>query len=79
MSNIPSVTGKDLINKLCNAGYTVTRTKGSHFFLTLPGHPKKSTVVKNTPKDIPQGTLSSIRKQLRLTREEFISLISLLL
>ena len=54
MSNIPPVTGKDLINKLCKAGYTVTRTKGSHFFLTLPGRPKKSTVVKNTPKDIPR-------------------------
>lgn len=76
MSNIPSVTGKELINKLCNAGYTILRKKGSHFFLTLPGHPKKSTVVQNTPKDIPIGTLSTIQKQLKLTREEFIDLIS---
>lgn len=76
MSNFPTITGKKLINKLCNSGYKIIRTKGSHVFLTLPGHPKKSTVVPNTPKDIPQGTLSSIRKQLKLTRKEFIDLIS---
>ena len=76
MSNIPSITGKELINKLCNAGYTILRTKGSHFFLTLSDHPKKSTVVRNTSKDIPIGTLLNIQKQLRLTREELIELIS---
>lgn len=76
MSNIPSITGKELINKLCNAGYTILRTKGSHFFLTLPDHPKKSTVVRNTSKDIPIGTLLNIQKQLGLTREDFIELIS---
>ena len=76
MSNIPSITGKELINKLCNAGYIILRTKGSHFFLTLPDHPKKSTVVRNTSKDIPIGTLLNIQKQLGLTREDFIELIS---
>jgi len=76
MSNIPAITGKELINKLCNTGYTILRTKGSHFFLTLPDHPKKSTVVRNTSKDIPIGTLLNIQKQLRLTREELIELIS---
>lgn len=76
MSNIPSITGKELINKLCNAGYTILRKRGSHFFLTLPGHPMKSTVVQNTSKDIPIGTLLNIQRQLRLTREEFIELIS---
>ncbi len=76
MSNFPIITGKDLISKLCKAGYIVLRTKGSHTFLTLPDHPEVSTVVKNTSKDIPQGTLTSIRKQLRLTREEFIKIIS---
>jgi predicted RNA binding protein YcfA (HicA-like mRNA interferase family) len=79
MSNYPTITGKDLIRKLCKAGYIVKRTRGSHFFLTLPGHPKKSTVVKNTSKDVPQGTLLSIKKQLKISREEFINLISLLL
>ena len=76
MSNIPSVTGKELINKLCNAGYTILRKKGSHFFLTLPGQSTKSTVVQNTPKDIPRGTLLEIQKQVGLTREDFIKLIS---
>ena len=76
MSNIPSITGKELINKLCNAGYTILRKRGSHFFLTLPGHLMKSTVVQNTSKDIPIGTLLNIQRQLRLTREKFIELIS---
>jgi predicted RNA binding protein YcfA (HicA-like mRNA interferase family) len=76
MSNIPSVTGKELISKLCNAGYIILRKKGSHFFLTLPDQPMKSTVVQNTPKDIPRGTLLEIQKQVGLTREDFIKLIS---
>ena len=76
MSNMPSVTGKELTSKLCNAGYIILRKKGSHFFLTLPDQPMKSTVVQNTPKDIPVGTLLAIQKQLRITRKEFIELIS---
>lgn len=68
--------GKELINKLRNTGYTILRIKNSHFFLILPNHPKKSTVVQNTSKDIPIGTLLNIQKQLRLTREDFIKLIS---
>ncbi len=76
MSNIPSVTGKELINKLCNAGYIILRKRGSHYFLTLPGQSMKSTVIQNTPKDIPVGTLLAIQKQLRITRKEFIELIS---
>ena len=36
----------------------------------------KSTVIQNTPKDIPVGTLLAIQKQLRITRKEFIELIS---
>ena len=76
MSNMPIVTGKNLINKLLKSGYIVLRTKGSHAFLTHPKYPQRSTVVPNTPKDIPWGTLSSIRKQLKLTKEEFIKLLS---
>lgn len=56
--------------------FFLLRTKGSHFFLTLPDQPMKSTVVQNTPKDIPVGTLLAIQKQLRITRKEFIELIS---
>jgi predicted RNase H-like HicB family nuclease len=37
---------------------------------------EKSIVVPNTPKDLPLGTLSSIRKQLKLSKEEFINLLS---
>ena len=76
MSNMPAVTGKHLIKKLCKTGYEILRTKGSHVFLSHPKYPIKSTVIKSTPKDIPEGTLSSIRKQLKLTKKEFIDLIS---
>jgi len=76
MSNIPTITGKNLIKRLLKAGYNISRTKGSHAFLAHPKYPKKSTVIQNTPKDIPEGTLSSIRRQLKLTKENFIDLIS---
>ncbi|NLL61233.1 MAG: hypothetical protein GX240_00365 [Candidatus Atribacteria bacterium] len=55
--------------------HSIKNEKFSHF-LDFAGHPEVSTVVKNTSKDIPQGTLASIRKQLRLTREKFIEIIS---
>ncbi len=76
MLNIPIITGKNLINKLLKSGYIILRTKGSHAFLTHPKYPKRSTVVPNTPKDLPLGTLSAIRKQLKLSKEEFIKLLS---
>ena len=76
MSNIPTITGKDLIKRLLKAGYIILRTKGSHAFLSHPKYPKRSTVVPNTPKDLPLGTLSSIRKQLKLSKEEFVNLLS---
>jgi predicted RNA binding protein YcfA (HicA-like mRNA interferase family) len=76
MLNMPIITGKNLINKLLKSGYIILRTKGSHVFLTHTKYPKRSTVVPNTPKDLPRGTLSSIRKQLKLSKEEFVNLLS---
>jgi predicted RNA binding protein YcfA (HicA-like mRNA interferase family) len=76
MPNIPTITVKNLINKLLKSGYIILRTKGSHIFLTHAKYPKQSAVVPNTPKDLPVGTLSSIRRQLKLTKEEFVNLLS---
>jgi len=73
---MPIITGKNLINKLLKSGYIILRTKGSHVFLTHIKYPKRSTVVSNTPKDLPRGTLSSIRKQLKLSKDEFANLLS---
>jgi len=73
---MPIIPGKKLINQLLKSGYIILRTKGSHVFLTHTKYPKRSTVVPNTPKDLPLGTLSSIRKQLKLSKEEFIKLLS---
>ena len=76
MSNMPAITGKHLIKKLCKTGYEILRTKSSHAFLTYPKYPRKSTVIQNTSKDIPEGALSSIRRQLKQAKKEFIDLIS---
>jgi len=76
MSNMPIITGKNLINKLLKSGYIVLRIKGSHVFVTHNKYPKQSAVIPNTTKDLPLGTLSSIRRQLKLTKEEFVNLLS---
>jgi len=76
MSNIPIITGKNLISNLLKSGYIILRTKGSHVFVTHNKYPKQSAVIPNTPKDLPLGTLSSIRRQLKLSKEEFIKLLS---
>jgi len=75
MSEYPSVTGKKLIKELLRRGYIHCRTKGSHFSLRHPENPFIITVIPNTTKNIGKDLLGDIKKQLRLSREEFIGIL----
>ena len=81
MSDTPAVTGNRLIKALLRNKYIgIKRMKGkrgkaSHVVI---GHPKdktRVTVVIDTKDDLKKGTLGSIRRQLKLSREEFIEIL----
>jgi predicted RNA binding protein YcfA (HicA-like mRNA interferase family) len=58
------------------AGFTVVRSKGSHHYLRHRDDPSRRTVIAVHPGDIPEGTVRSILRQAKISREEFIKLVS---
>ena len=74
---LPITSSDQVIKLLQKEGFSVTRQKGSHISL----HKKLqdgSTALVVVPRrhEIKKGTLLSIIKQARMTREEFIAKIS---
>ena len=76
MSNIPQVSGKEVIKALEKIGFTVSRQKGSHIRLSkMEGEIKQLVTVPNH-KTIRKGTLlNGILKPINLTLEEFKKLL----
>ncbi len=74
MTSFPSLTGKDLLLALKNAGFTVIRIKGSHHFIQhIDG---LSTVVPvHTGETIGPGLLSKILRDCELSREQLQSIL----
>ncbi|MEO5572793.1 MAG: type II toxin-antitoxin system HicA family toxin [Bacteroidia bacterium] len=69
MSNIPSLTPKELIKILEQKGFVLKRIKGSHHFY----HNKlsnKITVVPMHSGTLPKGTFFAILKQAGIDRNE---------
>lgn len=81
MSDYPTVTGKRLIKALLRKKYIeVKRRKGkrgkaSHVSIRHPKDKTKVAVVIDTKDDLQKGTLGSIRRQLKLSRERFIEIL----
>jgi predicted RNA binding protein YcfA (HicA-like mRNA interferase family) len=58
------------IIKLIEAdGWVLHRTKGSHRQFRHPSKPGTVTIAGKLSKDVPRGTMNSIRKQARLKEE----------
>ncbi len=72
MTKVPSLSSRDVIRKLKNAGFVFDRqAKGSHEIWYNP-ITKRRTVIPNHPGvDIPKGTLLAIVKEAGLSFEEF--------
>jgi predicted RNA binding protein YcfA (HicA-like mRNA interferase family) len=69
MSNIPSLTSKDLVRILQKKGFLLERSSGSH---QLWLHPisRKRAIIPMHNKDLPTGTLHAILKQAGLEKED---------
>lgn len=72
---IPIISGDDVIKALKKVGFEVVRQRGSHVSLhkRTPGG-TLLTVVPRKP-EIKRGTLLSILRQARVSKEEFLQLL----
>ena len=71
----PVVTGKRLIKCLLRKGYIIIRQKGSHVTIRHLRNKSIVAVIIDTKKDILVGTLECIKRQLRLSKKEFIKIL----
>ncbi len=69
MSNIPSLTPKELIKILERRGFILKRIHGSHHYFVHP-ESGKITVVPMHNKDLAKGTLYAILKQAGIDKDE---------
>jgi predicted RNA binding protein YcfA (HicA-like mRNA interferase family) len=82
MTKYPIISGKRLIKALLKEGYIIHKGrkgklgKGSHISIKHPNNNKIITIVPNTSKDLTKGLLVIIRRQLNLSKEEFIKILS---
>jgi predicted RNA binding protein YcfA (HicA-like mRNA interferase family) len=73
---LPSLKAREVIRALERAGFSVTRTSGSHSRLVHDTNPtRKVTVPVHAGKDLKRGTVQGILRQAGLTAEEFNALL----
>ncbi len=69
MSNLPSLTPKDVEIILKQKGFVLDRSRGSHQIWLHPVSHKRA-VLPMHKKDLPVGTLHSILKQAGIEKDE---------
>lgn len=76
MSNIPQVSGKQVVKALEKIGFTVSRQKGSHIRLVRIQNGLKQLVTVPNHRVIRKGTLlNGILKSVNLSLDEFKKLL----
>ncbi|MDT5159387.1 MAG: hypothetical protein QOC99_877 [Acidobacteriota bacterium] len=74
MSELPGVSGREVVKALRKVGYEQDRQRGSHIVLRQMFEPYRRVVVPDH-KEVAKGTLRAIIKQVGLTVDEFKKLI----
>ncbi len=69
MSNITSMTSKDVVRILQEKGFLLDRSRGSHQVWLHPVSNKRAVVPMHN-KDLPTGTLYAILKQAGIEKNE---------
>ena len=70
MTKFPAVKPKDIVKRLTQFGFKITRQTGSHARLIHPDG--RATTVAMHNRDLPKGTLRAILRQSEITIEEFL-------
>ncbi len=69
---LPSLKAREVVRALQRAGFSVTRTSGSHCRLVHDTDPTRQvTIPVHSGKDLKRGTIQGILRQAGLTVEEF--------
>ena len=74
MSELPRISGREVIKALSKVGYEQDRQKGGHVVLRQTAEPHRRVVVPDH-KEVAKGTLRAIIKQVGLTVDEFKKLL----
>jgi predicted RNA binding protein YcfA (HicA-like mRNA interferase family) len=74
VSNLPRVSGREVVKALARAGYEQDRQRGSHIILRQESYPHRRVVVPDH-KEVAKGTLRSIIRLTGLTIDEFKALL----
>lgn len=74
MSQLPSLTGKDVIKALSKIGFEVARIKGSHHIL-VHADGRRTVVPVHSGETLGRGLLSQILRDCKLTKDDFAQLL----
>jgi len=74
VSEIPRVSGREVVKALAKIGYQQDRQRGSHIILRQTASPHRRVTVPDH-KEIAKGTLRAILRAIGLTVNEFKELL----
>ena len=74
MTRLPRLKGKDVVRALQRAGFTITRTRGSHVFMQHPDG-RVTTVPLHGSETLGPGLTRSILRDVEMTVDEFNQLL----
>ena len=74
MSELPRISGREVVAALSKIGYEFDRQKGSHIVLRQLAYPHRRVVIPDH-REVAKGTLRKILRQVGLTVEEFKALL----
>ena len=74
MSELPRISGREVVKALRKIGYEQDRQRGSHIVLRQTVHPHRRITVPDH-NEVAKGTLRAIIREAGLTVEEFKALL----
>jgi len=74
MTRLPRITGRELVNALKGAGFTVERTRGSHLFLKHADG-RATAVPIHSGETIGPGLLRAILRDVEISVDELLRLL----
>ncbi|HZM86931.1 MAG TPA: type II toxin-antitoxin system HicA family toxin [Blastocatellia bacterium] len=74
MSELPRISGREVVKALTKIGYEQDRQRGSHIILRQTASPHRRVTVPDH-KEIAKGTLRAIIRETGLTVDEFKDLL----
>lgn len=74
MSQLPSITGRQVIAALSKVGFEVARVRGSHHIL-IHSDGRRTVVPVHSGETIGRGLVAQILRDCQVTREEFRTIL----